>query len=725
MECAGCASGLRGALEKVQGIERAEVDYATGRAEVTGSASGATIEEAIRARGFTPSPEVAAGPEGIDPLEAMRDADRRARSRARAWGLRAALGLGLWVPLESLHWLAPHHRDGGGGGGGGGAHGSVVVDTLLLVGSTIAVAIVGSGFFASAWRAALHRTTNMDTLISMGVLAAYLLSLATYVAQRFGRMDGSPLWFAEAVAILGIVSLGHYLEARASAKAGGAVEELLALQPEVADVRRSGGATERVAVVDVRAGDEVVVRPGGRLPVDGVVVEGEAALDESALTGEPLPVATAVGSTVRAGAIATDGALVVRAASGGRSTSLARIASIVLAARSSRAPIQRLADRVSSIFVPVVLSVAFVTVVGWTIAGRPVDGVLFAVTVLVISCPCALGIATPLAVMVGAGEASRRGMLVKDAATLERASTTRSVVFDKTGTLTMGRPEVASIEAVSGDARELLRLAAAVEARSEHPIARAILRRAEADGLGAPAPTREFRAIAGQGVEGLVELDGLRRSVRVVRDERASCRVEVDGVLAGRIAVADEPRAESRAAVAMLAEDGIRTTLLSGDRREAAESIGRAVGIPAEAIVADATPESKVEAIASFGPGTVMVGDGINDAAALARADVGIAMGGGTGLAIESAPIVLLSDDPRGVASVLRLARATMRAIRQNLFLAFVYNASAIPIAAFGLLGARGPLIAAAAMGLSDLCVVGNALRLKAKLKRQRGSAVG
>lgn len=380
---------------------------------------------------------------------------------------------------------------------------------------------------------------------------------------------------------------------------------------------------------------------------------------------------------------------------------------------------QRLADRVSAVFVPVVLAIAALTVIGWSLAGRPLDGVLFAVTTLVISCPCALGIATPMAVMVGVGEAGRRGILVKDAATIERASEAKSVVFDKTGTLTAGAPEVTAIRPAGAlGPTELLALAASAERGSEHPIGRAIVRRAEAERV-AIAPATDFRAIAGLGVEATV--DG--RPVRVERDAEASCRVLVDGVVVGRIEVADAVRPESAAAIAALRRQGLELRLLTGDRRSRALDVAGEVGLRETEVLADATPESKASALESLPAARVMVGDGINDAAALAKADVGIAMGEGSALAIETAPIVLLRADPRGVPAILDVAAKTFRAVRQNLFLAFVYNAIAIPAAAFGLLGTRGPLVAAAAMALSDLCVVGNALRLKARLARERAAS--
>jgi Cu+-exporting ATPase len=425
------------------------------------------------------------------------------------------------------------------------------------------------------------------------------------------------------------------------------------------------------------------------------------------------------GDEVRAGTLSVDGALEVEATAPGGATALARIAAVVQAAQSSKAPIQRLADRVSAIFVPAVLSIAAVTLIVWALLGRPIEGVLAAVSVLIISCPCALGIATPMAVMVGTGAASRRGILIKDAATLERAAAVATVLFDKTGTLTLGEPEVVAVEPAAGIAKEeLLAFAAAAERSSEHPIGRAIVRAADAAG-GPRWPTAEVRAEPGVGVRAMVDAGRGPESIAVLRDDAASCRVERDGALLGRITVSDAPRPESPEAIAALRALGCGLRMLTGDRRASALAIAARLGLRDDEVLADQTPIGKAEAIRAAPSPAAMVGDGINDAAALAVADVGIAMGGGASIAVESAPVVLLRSDPRGVARFLDLARRTMRTVRQNLFLAFVYNTVAIPAAAFGLLGTKGPLIAAIAMALSDLSVVGNAVRLKSSLARE------
>jgi Cu+-exporting ATPase len=458
--------------------------------------------------------------------------------------------------------------------------------------------------------------------------------------------------------------------------------------------------------------------------VDGVVIEGETEIDEAVVTGESLPVPKTVGDEVVAGSMNTTGRLVVKATVDGRHTTVARIAEIVQRAQASKADIQRLADRVCAVFVPAVLTVAAVTLASWWVLGDLPKGIVATVTVLIISCPCALGLATPMAVMVGAGSASRRGILIKSAAALEQAGRTRQVVFDKTGTLTVGRPEVTRIdwlddgpsEVLRGRPRpagedEMLRLAAAVEAASEHPIARAVMRAAAQRGLDLPAVSG-FQALPGRGVRGTV--DG--RSVEIGRADDATCRVIVDGRAVATLTITDAVRADAAEAVRTLQDMDVQVTMLSGDRRPVAEAVGRDLGLAPEQIEAEATPESKGAFVRALPPGAVMVGDGINDAAALVEADLGIAMASGTNIAIESADVVIPGDHVRAVPQTLHIARETLRTIKQNLFFAFFYNGVAIPVAALGLLGTTGPLFAAAAMGLSDLTVIGNAIRLKGRL---------
>ncbi len=704
MVCAGCAAAVQKALEARPEVNSASVSFTTGRATVEGV--GIDTDEMIRAieaRGFSAQ----AADDELAPSELLSEIELAQLKREREWRFRAIIGLGIWVPLETLHWVGHHMH----------WHGAWM-NWVMFIGSTIVFATAGAGFYRSAWGALRKGTTNMDTLISIGATTAYLFSLVIFVSILLGRPIEQPLYFAEAAALLGIISLGHWLEARAASRAGSAVRELLQLQPDEAElVQRASGekVSETIASADVQPGDWVLLRPGGRVAVDGNVVEGESEVDEAVVTGESLPVRKSTGDSVVAGSVNTTGRLVIEATVDGRHTTVSRIAELVRQAQTSKADIQRLADRISAVFVPSVLTIGLLTFLGWwLLAGDPVIGLIATVTVLIISCPCALGLATPMAVMVGTGAASMRGILIKSAAALERAGRIGHVVFDKTGTLTRGEPIVSRVQLTDDSESEsqLFRLAAAVEAPSEHPIARAITKAAEDRQLDIP-PVENFTAIAGQGVRGNV--DG--QQVLVMRDKHATCRVVVDDVNIGTITVTDELRPDAIVAVERLRAMGLAVTLLSGDRKEVAEAIGRELGLSSQDVVSEATPEQKTRYIEQLPQGTIMVGDGINDAAALAAADLGIAMASGTNIAIESADIVIPSDRVMAVAESIDLSRSTLRTIKQNLFLAFIYNSLAIPAAVFYLLGEHGPLIAAGAMALSNLSVVCNALRLKRSLR--------
>lgn len=711
MHCAGCSSSAQARILKVVGVESATVDFASGRAVVLGRQFDAsTVLEAVRSGGFEPA--MSGSPtERVDPLAALielqRTADQAQLARAREWFRRMSIAGAIWIVLEPLHWMTAHlHQNSWG-------------PLMLFFGATVALIFAGGGFYSSAWRAARHGTSNMDTLVALGVTAAYLMSVGVFVAQQFAdTMQSTPLYFAEATALLAIISAGHWLEARATRVASLSIRDLLELQPEFAERMNTLGGFESVALAHICLGDKIQVRPGGLIPVDGRVIEGCSSVDESSLSGEVMPVMRRVGDLVSSGTHSLDGRLVIETGASGGASALGRIAQLVYDARMTQAPIQRYADRICQFFVPAVLLVSLATFVGWWIVGDLATAVVTAVTVLVISCPCALGIATPLAVMVGAGEASRRGILVRNATALQKISQARTVVFDKTGTITMGKPTLASIEVVDGRSSEdqLIALAAAAESASEHPIAHAILQVAS-DRRLLIAPCEDFLAEPGVGVSATV--DG--RYIAVVRDERATARIEVDHVVAARITLVDRVRPESAQAIATLHGMGYKVAMLTGDRYQAAIDVAKEIGLNESEVVADATPESKVSAIERFGGETVlMVGDGINDAGAIARAGVGIAMGSATALTTSSADVVLMRNDPRGIGELIAISRMTFRVVKQNLGLAFVYNALAIPLAALGMLGSNGPMIAAAAMGLSDLCVVGNSLRLRAKLARER-----
>ena len=706
MHCASCAATVQRAIEADPQVRSASVSVTAGMATVLGqSLEPQRLVQAVRDRGYDAVPITAPAA----PAELRSEIELRQRRQESLWRFRAIVGLGLWAPMGLLHLVAPKSWHGW-------------VPWVLLAGATVVLATAGAGFYRSAAAAALRRTTNMDTLIAIGATTAYVFSVVVFIMQLAGSSIEQPLYFIEAAALLGIISLGHWLEAHASAKAGSAVRELLELQPEQAELIDEHGQTREIASADVQPGDRMLIRPGSRVPVDGLVVDGSSDVDESVVTGESIPVTRSPGDPVVAGSVNTTGRLIVEATVDGHHTTIARIAELVQRAQSSKAGIQRLADRVCAVFVPVVLLIAVATVAGWGLlalissdTSSFAKGIIAAVTVLIISCPCALGLATPMAVMVGTGAASRHGILIKSAETIERAARSKLVIFDKTGTLTTGRPTTRHIEVEdrSFTEDELLRLAAAVEAPSEHPIARAIVRTAQDRGL-ALSDVADFEALPGRGVRGIV--DG--RRVEILRDDLTTCQVIVDEKRIGTLLVTDEIRPDARQAVDRLRAMGLSVRMLSGDRRAVAESIGRELGFEPQEIEAEATPQTKAELIANLPPGSVMIGDGINDAAALAGADLGIALASGTTIAIESADVVIPGEHVMAVPETISLARRTLATIKQNLFFAFLYKTYAIPAAAFGLLGPFGPLIAAAAMGASDVTVIGNALRLKRRLRR-------
>jgi heavy metal translocating P-type ATPase len=693
MNCAGCAATVQRAIEAEPGVSSASVSVIEGLATIQGEdLSSHALARAIEGHGFKAEPLT----ERLSPSDLRSEIELRQQRQERQWRIRAIVGLSIWAPMEILHWTVS----------------TAWMPWLMMAGATVVMVTAGFGFYRSALAAALRRTTNMDTLIAIGATTAYVFSLVRLLADL-----GPPLYFTESAALLGIISLGHWLEARSTASAGSAVRELLELQPDVAELcERDGQPTGTTPSADVQPGDLMLIRPGARVPVDGTVIDGESDVDESLVTGESEPVRRGPGDAVVAGSVNAAGRLIVESTVDGRHTTISRIADLVQQAQSSKADIQRLADRVCAVFVPTVLTIAAITMAGWWIAGDPVTGIISTVTVLIISCPCALGLATPMAVMVGAGAASRRGILVKSAVALEAAGRARHVIFDKTGTLTRGRPSVTAIdvEADGWSEQALLGAAADVERASEHPIARAIVDAAEQRDL-TRRPVRDFEALPGQGVRGYV--DDL--VVEVIRDETSTCQVVIDGTRIGTLTVTDDLYPDATAAVERLKGMDLQITVLSGDRRPVAEAIARRLDLDADHVIAEATPESKTQFVADQAAGTVMVGDGINDAAALARADLGIAMASGTNIAIESAAVVIPSNQVTAVPETVRIARATLRTIKQNLFFAFFYNATAIPAAAFGLLGPYGPIIAALAMAGSDLTVIGNALRLRRRLQKE------
>jgi Cu+-exporting ATPase len=615
--------------------------------------------------------------------------------------------------------------------------------------STPVVLWAGAPFFVRGWGSIRTGNLNMFTLIAMGTGVAWLTSVVATLAPglfppAFRDMHGAaPVYFEAAAVITVLVLLGQVLELRARQKTSGALRALLGLAPKTAR-RIAAHGDEDVPIEAIKVGDLLRVRPGEKIPVDGVIGQGRSSVDESMVTGESMPASKADGDRVIGGTVNQNGALVVRAEKVGRDTMLARIVDMVARAQRSRAPVQRLADRVAGWFVPAVIAVAIIAFAAWAAFGpepRFSYGLVAAVTVLIIACPCALGLATPMSIMVGVGRGARAGILIRDAGALEQLERVDTLVIDKTGTLTEGRPKVIAVIPAAGfDENELLRLAAGVEALSEHPLAQAILNAARERGL-ALSEARDFVAPAGKGAVATVDgrqvglgnatlmrelniaTDELDRAAEQAREDGATAiLIAIDGRAAGVIAIADPVKASAQPALQALRADGIRIVMLTGDNVTTARAVAKTLGI--EEVEAGVLPERKSEAVQRLrGAGRVvaMVGDGVNDAPALAAADIGIAMGGGTDVAIESAGITLLTGDLTGLVRARRLSRATMRNIRQNLAFAFLYNAAGVPLAAgvlypwFGIL--LSPMAGAAAMALSSVSVIANALRLaRAKL---------
>jgi Cu+-exporting ATPase len=630
---------------------------------------------------------------------------------------RFVIGLVLTVPLLALHFFDLHDYP--------------KLMWLQLGLATPVVFWCGLPFFRRAVDSVRHVSPNMFTLIGLGVAAAYLYSFA---ALLWPQILGHDIYFESAAVIVLLVLLGQILELRARAQTGAAVRRLVGLTPTTARLVGPGGMESDVPLELVQVGDQVRVRPGERVPVDGVVTEGQSAVDESMISGEPMPVEKEPGKKAVAGTINGAGTLVVRAERVGAETLLAHIVRLVSDAQRSRAPVQRLVDRVSRVFVPAVLFVSLLTFALWAWAGssenRWTNAIRPAVAVLLIACPCALGLATPMAVMVGTGRGAEQGVLIRDAEALEVLHRADTLIIDKTGTLTEGKPRVQVAEAAPGfDEVQLLQLAASLERVSEHPLAAALVQAAKDKGV-LPGDVTDFRATPGKGVTGIVggrrvvvgadhflaehgaAIDAAATRAEALRREgQVVLFVAVDGRYAGLVGVADPIRATTPEALRLLHADGLRIVMVTGDNRLTAEAVARQVGV--DEVIAGVLPAEKAEVVARFqqqGHVVAMAGDGTNDAPALAKADVGIAMGTGTDVAMESAGVTLVQGDLRGIARARRLSRFTLSAIRQNLFLAFVYNSLAIPLAAAGLLN---PIIAGAAMSLSSLSVIGNSLRLR------------
>ncbi|MBD8706179.1 copper-translocating P-type ATPase [Pseudomonas sp. CFBP 13711] len=714
MTCASCAGRVERALRKVPGVQVATVNLANERAhvEVSGQIDPAVLVAAVDKAGYGASLEQ-------DP--ATQQADQRKRHGTERWQLIVAIVLALPLVLPML--LQPF-----------GVHGMLPAWLQFALATPVQF-LLGARFYVAAWKAVRAGAGNMDLLVALGTSAGYGLSVYQWLSAGPGTMPH--LYFEASAVVIALVLLGKYLESSAKRQTASAIRALEAMRPERA-IRLVNGQEADVAISELSVGDTVVVKPGERFPVDGEVLEGQSHADEALISGESLPVPKQPGDRVTGGAINGEGRLLISTRALGAETVLARIIRLVEDAQSAKAPIQKLVDKVSQVFVPVVLLIAVATLAGWLMAGASLEAALInAVTVLVIACPCALGLATPTAIMAGTGVAARHGILIKDAEALERAHEVTTVVFDKTGTLTSGRPRIAHMAALDGDENTLLQLAGALQRGSEHPLAKAVLEVTAERGLSLDN-VGNSRALAGRGIAGtlrgrelalgnhrLLQESGLLDEGGLAGDvlnERAQAWEAEGRTLSwlielspqrrvlGLFAFGDTLKAGAVEAIAQLNARHISSHLLTGDNPGSARVVAEALGI--RDVHAEVLPADKAATVVTLKKTGVvaMVGDGINDAPALAAADIGIAMGGGTDVAMHAAGITLMRGDPRLIPAALDISRKTYAKIRQNLFWAFVYNLIGIPLAAFGLLN---PVLAGAAMALSSVSVVSNALLLK------------
>ena len=728
MTCAACVRRVELALKEVPGVEGAAVNLATGRGTVTHGpewAGPGALRKAVTEAGYEYLGVVDAMRE--DPIEKAREREIRELSVKFASGILLSVVIFMGTMQEWFPFLDAIPRQ--------------VMLYLLFALTTPVVFWVGNRFHAGALKALKQKTSDMNTLVSIGALSAYLYSaLATFFPALFTRAGMElHVYYDGAAFIVSFIVLGRLLEARTKGKTSQAIKRLMGLKPRTARVIRDGQPAD-IPIEEVLKGDEILVRPGEKIPTDGVVQTGASAVDESMLTGESMPVAKEPGSDVYGATINRSGSFTFRATKIGAETALAQIIRLVEEAQGSKAPIQRIADRVASVFVPAVMAIAAVTFIVWAFfVPDPVftRALLNFVSVLIIACPCAMGLATPTAVMVGTGIGAEKGILIKGGESLEKAHRLTMVVFDKTGTLTVGEPRVTEVETAPGMARErVLRIAASVEALSEHPLAAAIVEQARREGI-APDPVEGFEALSGLGARALFEgepvllgnrklieqegvrLDGLDNAGTRLSAEAKTCvYVALGGQAAGVIALSDVPKDTAAETVKTLKGMGLQVGMITGDNESTARAMGRTLGI--DRVLAEVLPGAKAQEIQRLkaqGEVVAMVGDGINDAPALSAADIGIAIGAGTDVAIEASDITLIRDDLRAVPEAIRLSFRTMKAIRQNLFWAFIYNIVGIPVAAgvlypfFGTL--LNPVYAAIAMALSSVSVVTNSLRLR------------
>lgn len=736
MSCAACSARVEKAVKKVPGVTSCSVSLLTNSMGVEGTASPAAILSAVQEAGYGASPKNASASKASDAsadLDALADRETPKLKRR----LIASLGFLLVLMYFSMGhmmwgWPLPHWFDGN--------HVAMGLVQLLLAGI---VMVINQKFFINGFKGLIHGAPNMDTLVALGSMASFVWSTYALFAMTRAQVDGNDelvmhymmeFYFESAAMILTLITVGKMLEARSKGKTTDALKSLMKLAPKTATLMRDG-AEVTVAIADVQKGDVFVVRPGENIPVDGVVLEGTSAVNESALTGESIPVDKAVGDKVSAATTNQSGFLRCEATRVGEDTTLAQIIKMVSDAAATKAPIAKIADTVSGFFVPAVISIAVVTTIVWLLLGHELGYALArGISVLVISCPCALGLATPVAIMVGNGLGAKNGILFKTAASLEAAGRTQIVALDKTGTITEGAPRVTDLLPAEGVTEtELLTLAAALESRSEHPLAKAVLADAEAKAITPPEVT-DFAALPGNGLA--AKLDGMdiyagnaafiqtkltlpaalaQQAEKLAAEGKTPLFFGGAGRLLGVIAVADTIKEDSPEAIRQLQNMGIRVVMLTGDNQRTADAIGRQAGV--DEVIAGVLPDGKEAVIRQLQASgkMAMVGDGINDAPALTRADTGIAIGAGTDVAIDAADVVLMNSKLSDVPAAIRLSRATLRNIHENLFWAFIYNIIGIPLAAglfipFGL--TLNPMFGAAAMSLSSFCVVSNALRL-------------